>query len=46
MHAAEAGVAAVGEGAQQVERRGGLAIGLDQPLRIGRARFRGELRCR
>ena len=44
MHAAEAGVAAVGERAKQIERRGRMAIGLDQPRRIGRARRRGELR--
>ena len=43
VHAAEAGVAAVGERAQQVQRRGRMPIGLDQPRRIGRARLRGEL---
>ena len=31
------------EGAQQIQRRGRLAIGLDLPPRIGRARVRGEL---
>jgi hypothetical protein len=36
MHAAEAGVAAMREGAQQVQGRGRLMIGLDQALRIGR----------
>ena len=45
MHAAKARVAAMRERAQQVQRRGGLVIGLDQPLRIGRARFLGELRA-
>ena len=45
MHAAEARVAAMREGAQQVQGRGRLVIGLDQALRIGRARFRGELRA-
>ena len=32
-----------GEGAQQVQRRRRLAVGLDQPLRVGLARFRREL---
>ena len=45
MHAAEARVAAMREGAQQVQRRGRLVIGLDQPRRIGRARVPGELRA-
>ena len=45
MHAAEARVAAMREGAQQVQRRGGLVIGLDQPRRIGRARLDRELRA-
>ena len=44
MHAAEAGVAAVGQRADEVQRRGGMAKGLDQPLRIGRARLGRELR--
>ena len=39
----EIGVAAARERAQQVERRGGLAIGLDLPSRIGLARLRREL---
>ena len=45
MHAAKARVAAMREGAQQVQRRGGLMIGLDQPRRIGRARLDRELRA-
>ena len=43
MHAAEVGVAALRERAQQVERRGRLAIGLDLPARIGPARLLGEV---
>ena len=45
MHAAEAGVAAVGERANEVQRRRGMAVRLDQPRRIGRARRRRELRA-
>ena len=36
----EVGVAAGGEGAQQVEGRRGLAIGFELPARIGLARLR------
>ena len=36
------GVAAGGEGAQQVERRRGLAVALNHPLGIGNARFGSE----
>ena len=43
MHAREIGVAAMREGAQQIERRRRLAIGLDLAARIGNARFRREL---
>ena len=43
MHVVEVGVAALGEGAQQVQRRRRLAIGLEQRLRIGHARLRREL---
>ena len=43
MHGREIGVAALREGAQQVQRRRRLPIGLDLPARIGNARFRGEL---
>ena len=42
-HIGEVGVAAVHEGAQQVQRRGGMAEGLDLPRRIGPARLVGEL---
>ncbi len=45
MHAAEAGIAAVGQRADQVERRGRMAIGLDQARGIGHARCGGELRA-
>ena len=38
MHIGKIGIAAVREGAQQIERRRGLAVGLDLPPRIGRAR--------
>src|SRR5215467_7590382 len=41
VHAAEIGVTALGQGAQQVERRGRLAINLDLASRIRRA-----CRCR
>ena len=40
--AAEAGIAAMGEGAQEIERRGGMAVGLDLPARIGTAGLLGE----
>ena len=40
---AQVGIAAGREGAQQVERRRGLRIGLEQALRIGDARFSGEI---
>ncbi len=43
MHVLEVGVAAHGERAQQVQRRGRLPVGHDLPLRIGLARFRREL---
>ena len=43
MHVAEVGVAAAGEGAQQVERRRRLPVGLELPARIGHARLRREL---
>src|ERR1700722_19920069 len=39
----EIGVAAIGEGAQKVERRRGLAKGFQLPARIGLARLSGEL---
>ena len=42
MHAAEIGVAAGGEGAQQVQRRGRLPVRHQLALRIGHARFRRE----
>ncbi len=42
-HIGEVGVAAVHEGAQQIERRGRMAEGLDQPRRIGPARGFAEL---
>ena len=42
MHAAEIGEAAGGEGAQQVQRRGRLAIGHQLALGVGDARFPGE----
>ena len=42
MHVFEIGVAAAGEGAQKVQRRRRLAIGLQLPARIGNARFRAE----
>ena len=42
MHLMQIRIAALGEGAQQVERRRRLIVGLDQPLRIGIARFRSE----
>ena len=46
MHAAEAGVAAVGQRANEIQRRGRMAERLDQPRRIGHARGGGELRRR
>ena len=45
MHAAKAGVAAMRESAQQVQGRGRLMIGLDQALRVGRARAWREIRA-
>ena len=42
MHIVDRGIAALGEGAQQIERRRRLPIGLDLPPRIGDARFRRE----
>ena len=39
MDIAQIGIAALGEGAQQVERRRRLAIGLELALRIGDARL-------
>jgi hypothetical protein len=41
-HARQIGVAALRKGAQQIERRRRLAIGLDLPARVGRARLLGE----
>jgi hypothetical protein len=41
-HIGEIGVAAVGECAQQVQGRGGVAKGLDLPCRIGTAGLLGE----
>jgi len=38
MHPVEIGIAALGEGAQQVQRGGRLVVGLDQALRVGLAR--------
>ena len=43
MHVIEIGVAALREGAQQIERRRRLPVGHQHPLRVGRARFLGEL---
>ena len=43
MHVREIGIAAGREGAQQVQRRRRLAIGLELALRIGHARFGGEV---
>ena len=43
MDVLEVGVAAIGEGAQKVERRRGLAIGFELPARIGLARRSREL---
>ena len=42
MHVFQIGVAAGGEGAQQIERRRRLTIPLQLPARIGNARFRRE----
>ena len=42
MHVLDAGVAAFGESAQQVQRRRRLTIGFDLAARIGDARFLGE----
>ena len=42
MDIVQVGIAALGEGAQQIERRRRLGIGLDQPLRVGNARLAGE----
>ena len=42
MDVLDAGVAALGEGAQQIERRRRLAVGLDLPARIRAARLLGE----
>ena len=39
----QVGVAALGEGADQVERRRRLVVGADHPLRVGDARFRREV---
>ena len=44
VHALEIGVAAGREGAQQIERRRRLAIGLDLAMRIGDAGFGCEVR--
>ncbi len=41
-HIGEVGIAAVGEGTQQVQGRGGVTIGLDLPGRMGPARLLGE----
>ena len=43
MDAVEVGIAALGKGAQQVEGRSRLAVGLDHPLRVGLARRGVEL---
>ena len=43
MHMLEIGIAALREGAQQIERRGRLAIGHQHALRVGHARRLGEL---
>ncbi len=43
MHLVQVGVAALGEGAQQVQRRGRLVVALHQALRIGHARLGVEL---
>ncbi len=43
MDAAQICVAALREGAQQIERGGGLPVGLDLPARIGPAGLFGEL---
>ena len=43
VHAAEARVAAMCQRADEVQRRGRMPVGLDQPLRIGDARGRREL---
>ena len=43
VHPVKVGKAAVGEGAQQIEGRGRLAIGLQPALRIGRTGLFGEL---
>ncbi len=39
----QVGIAALGEGAQQVQRRGRLVVGLHHALGIGQARLGGEL---
>ncbi len=44
VNAAEAGVAAVGQRANRIQRRSGMAVRLDQPRRIGRARLGREFR--
>ena len=46
MRVGQIGVAAGGEGAQQVERRRRLAIGLQLPARIGSASLRARIPCR
>ena len=43
VHVLKVGVPAIGEGAQKVEGRGGLAIGLELPARVGLARHGIEL---
>ena len=43
MHVLEIGVAALREGAQQIERRRRLPIGHQHALRVGHARRLGEL---
>ena len=43
MHVIEIGVAALREGAQQIERRRRLPVGHQHALRVRRARFLGEL---
>ena len=40
--AGQVGEPALGEGAQQVQGRGGLVVGLDEPVRVGHARGRGR----
>ncbi len=43
MRVLEIGIAAAGEGAQQIERRGGLTVGVELALRVGHAGGRREI---